>query len=422
MNTISVRGTSKKAFRAFLFTHMIVALVLFSNLALANFQGNAAHTGYSPLDGPENVSTVEWIGSASGYPIVNGSSVAVGGGQVYGYSCGSDNNSYVVCFDRATGTHIWTSLMLDTGNSCSYGSWSSPVYDPNTGDVFFGTGSTLYRLDAFDGAILWSQPLPGEIINSSPLVTADLVAVHSSGGFSPTNSYIAVFTNDATGTPLWQHQHGGGGANSPAYFSGVVYDLINVSGQGSEMRAYDAVSGATIWSSSDLPLTNDWFGGISFANGYLYAQTYGFGGDGELVKVDASDGSHDWILPVPAGDATPIVGDGRVIVVGGYGVGTVSAVTIGGATDWTQPGVGGGASWQVSAFQAGQYVYVAPGNTFGSAPLYVLSASDGFILNQSIDSMSGTPVVDGLEVIVPAEDGSVYCFSALSAIEDWQRY
>ena len=385
---------------------VLLVVGLAAQPAVASFHGGAGHEGYTATDGPSNVDATVWVGTAPGKTVVAGSSVAVGGGKVFAYT-----GDAVVCFDRATGGWLWTSPDLDPDTSWS---WSSPVYDENTGDVFIGSGTMVYRLDPdTNGSIVWSDPLPAEVANASVLVTPTRVAIHTAGGFTPTDSYIAVYQPD--GTPLWSHQHGGGGANAPAFDGFNIYDLVNDATDGNEMRAYD-VDGTTQWK-SNTSLAYDWFGGITHADGYLYSTTYSFTGDGELIKINASNGADEWTVNVPSGDSTPVVGDGQVIVVGDWADATVTAYTTAGVFSWSQT-VGGSMGWQVSAIQAGQYVYVSTGND-----VTILDASNGNVVDTSTETgLGGTPVIDNGCILVPGDDGSVYCVGEAASVPDWEQY
>jgi hypothetical protein len=382
------------------------------------------HDGYSEVDGPANVAGTVWEATAPDFAVQAGTSVAVGDGRVfaYGYKISEPTVAKVVCFDRGTGGWLWTSPDLDGEYTFENWGWPSPVYDPNTGDLFVATGTTLYRLDTDnDGEIVWDEILPGGVANGTVLATPDYVCGHTFRPFMSTDSYVYCYNLD--GVLNWQHNHGGAGSAAPASDGTTVYDLIEETLGDPQMRAYNLVSGATIWSST-LALANSWSGGMTYADGYLYAPTYSFSGDGELVKVDALDGTEEWVKPVPSGDATPVVGDGLVIGVGDWSSAKVFAYTADGVEAWAGPtDVGGSSGWTVSAVRAGRYIYTATGGVWGAAGLTVLDASDGSIVHANSVNVSGTPVVDGDEVIVPGANGSVYCFgSYTTGVTEWEVY
>ncbi len=393
----------------------------------ANFHGGMGHEGYSAADGPANAAGTVWEATAPDFAVEAGTSVAVGNGVVfaYGHKISEATVAKVACFDRLTGGWLWTGPDLDGEYTFENWGWPSPVYDPNTGDLFIATGYTLYRLDPDnDGEVVWDEPLPGGVVNGTVLVTPSYVCGHTFRPFMATDSYI--YSYDLDGGFNWQNDDGGAGSASPASDGTYIYDLIEETLGDPQMRAYDPVSGATIWSST-LSLSYSWSGGLALADGYLYAQTYNFSGDGELVKVDATNGAEEWVRPVPSGDATPTVGDGLAIGLGDWSSAKVFAYTTDGVEAWGGPtDVGGSSGWTVSAVRAGRYVYVATGGEWGSAGLTVLDAIDGSIVHANSVNVSGTPVVDGEDVIVPGADGSVYCFRCFrfnaAAVADWEMY
>lgn len=379
--------------------------------AWANFQGGPHHNGYSPLDGPPNVARVVWAATAAGLNVQPNSAVAIGAGNVFAYGCGG-GAAYIVCFDKRDGTHRWTSPPLDPTPSCSFASWASPVYDATTAAVYIASGSQLYCLNAQDGDIRYQRTLPAPTVNASPLVADELIAVHTYGGFSPATSWLDVYAID--GSPLWRVQHGGGGTAAPVWAENTLFDLVSTGAGASQMRAYHPRDGAIRWT-SQLELAYRFFGGVSYHEGALYALTYNFNGNGELVCVSADSGAHRWVRSAPSGDCTPVVGAGRVIVVGHPSAARVTAFSTSGDLLW-QRVVGGAHGWAVSAAQAGRYVYVAAGR------LVVLDAASGDIVSQATPTaIAGTPVVDGETVLVPGQ-GGVFCFAAERHTEVWGLY
>jgi hypothetical protein len=94
----------------------------------------------------------------------------------------------------------------------------------------------------------------------------------------------------------------------------------------------------------------------------------------------------------------------------------IIAFNLDGSPAWTQTTTGFSA-WQVSPFQAGEYLYIAAGDI-----LEVLRSSNGKKLSRSISTgMTGTPVVDGNSVFVPSYSG-VICTTEFTAAQNWPDY
>jgi outer membrane protein assembly factor BamB len=366
------------------------------------------------------------MGSAPDFAAADGSAVAVGDGKVFAFgdNTASATAAVVACFKASTGDHLWTSPDLDGESVRANWGWLSPVYDADTADLFVACGTHAYRLDAdAGGAVVWSEVLPDAVVNGTLLVTPMHVYGHTFGAVDPTSSHIYCFTKD--GTPEWQHAHGGQGSAAPAYDGTYIYDLIEDATEGPEMRAYDPMTGSTAWTSS-LSVTLPFSGGLTYSDGFLYAQTYDFFGDGQLVKVNAATGGEEWVRVAPSGDATPTVGPGLVIGMGDWASAKVFAYDLDGNQVWSPPAdLGGSNGWLVSACRAGDYVYAAPGGPWGAAGLSVLSAADGSVLDTNPVNVAGTPVVYNGRVFVPGADGNVYCFesnTSPSGVAGWRSY
>jgi eukaryotic-like serine/threonine-protein kinase len=211
------------------------------------------------------------------------SAPAVANGTVYeGWDDG-----YLHAFNAQTGAQEWS---FNVGTDI----YSSPSVA--NGIVYLTAGSSLYALDANTGVHLWtysvgSNPSTPAVVNGTVYVVAsNLYALNattgalqwsaSTGLFIPTycslavsNGLIYLYSGDvhafsaATGAPVWHSTTGNTPAtpaSSPVVANGVVY-----TGSGaSAFYAYDAQTGAQLWTYSTPGASADVTPVV--ANGMLY--------------------------------------------------------------------------------------------------------------------------------------------------------
>ena len=221
--------------------HRIVVIALVAMVCSGcwtQFRGDAAHTGFQPLElsvSRTNVSTLTsaWVGS--GHGAVMHSSPTVAGGKVYaGFSDGS-----LVAFDAAG------------VSGCTIGV-CDPLWSAKTGDDIVSTpavadgrvfvGSLDNKLYAFgaDGttnctgtpahcAPLWTG-VTGDDVRSSPVVVGGVVYVGSYA--KKLFAFDAAGVTNCTGTPvvckpLWTAATTAPTESSPAVANGIVYVATN---------------------------------------------------------------------------------------------------------------------------------------------------------------------------------------------------
>jgi outer membrane protein assembly factor BamB len=243
---------------------------------------------------------------------------AVANGVVY-----ASTNDALYAVDAASGTKLWsapggtqfTSPVVANGVvflSSQFGSlsafnastgnalWSTTTGDPFStpavadGVVYVGSGdSTLRAFNAVTGAGMWTAPGPGRA--GSPAVANNVVYVANT---------TELYAFDAvSGALLWSHNIGGGSASgSLAVANGVVYE----SSTDGNLYAYNATTGAPLWPAA----MSSAYGGSSpvVANGVVYAGS----ADGKLEAFDASTGASLWSAQTGASGVEPVVVNGVI--------------------------------------------------------------------------------------------------------------
>jgi outer membrane protein assembly factor BamB len=158
---------------------------------------------------------------------------------------------------------------------------------------------------------LWSAPLSGT--SSYPIIAGGRVFVTTAGLPGSANNYgTELYAFDAqTGATLW----GPLGISGTYYWSALTYDsgtlfLVNFNGQ---LRAYDAATGTLKWGPEQLPGQSAFSSPPTASNGIVYVGGAGLGGT--LYAVDETDGTVLWQAPVENGDdSSPAVGPNGVYV------------------------------------------------------------------------------------------------------------
>ncbi len=238
------------------------------------FQYNAAHTGYNPLEttiGPGNVANLKLLWKAS----TGGAAAGIGGVSVTG------------------------------------------------GQAFLGTYSdaTLRAWDTADGSLDWSAVTSGGL-ESTPAIGGGRAFVESNNG-------ILYGFNAATGAELWS-QSIGGAATSPALVKGVVYAAGYFT-----MHAYDAATGTPLWTATLPGLVRS---APAVAGGRVFVSTeVGGPRDRNLVALNPSTGAVLWTKPVGQIQlASPIVGGNTVYLCSANGLYALYATH--GYIRWSRPG------------------------------------------------------------------------------------
>lgn len=303
----------------------------------SHFARNEARAGLDGELGAVTVNVVSplWIASTddAGRAITfNGQSGPVVDRE-HVYALGrSGGVSRVFALRRADGLCVWSAPVPNPVTD----SWSTPALDPAAGAIIIGAGNRVLSLDARTGLTQWSVTLNRNVVNASPLVAPTVprrIFVTDADGFGMSGRLYCINADrfDAALNPfqpgqlLWSTVVGGTSGNSPAFADGrVIVATVGEFGfSPGSVLAFDAsaiVSHPPLWTFENVEPTG-FFGGVSIRGGSVYAATYAFSGGqtaGNLVKLDANDGSLVWSVPCNRTDATPIVlPDGRVVLSGG---------------------------------------------------------------------------------------------------------
>jgi len=299
---------------------------------------------------------LRWVVSPGDYELCPSSSPVAFQGKVYVYgyiydydfSDGTDDSlSCVAAYSASDGSLVWKTD-IDFG---AQDSWSSPAVDPVTLTVLIGSGQKVFGLDAVTGAIKWATDLGNDIFNASVTVAdgrafiTDSTAVTTDAYGDPGTAFALNLgaTSDDEGDILWSVPIGVTSGCTAAYYDeapGGNSFVIFADADG-WLRALDPATGIPQWS-YQVPDADGWkwtpggtfWGGVSVADGFVYASTYGFYGGQDnsfTYKLNADTGELVWRAPSERTNSVPVVYGDLVLVCGGthfYGVPKLEALDI----------------------------------------------------------------------------------------------
>lgn len=243
----------------------------------------------------------------------------------------------------------------------SFGQWTTVAFG---GAYVVNNDDGLTYLDATNGmgvhsagVDFWGQMAPGD---ANTLYVVNSWKVDGPGVF--------VGAYDKEQKQLWaQNQISGGGQFNPVDSTGgmavdgaTLFFAPTYTGpdpavitKKNGLYAFTAATGTPLWNVDTTPA-----GQISAGGGHVYL-TESPGGMAQLVARKQSDGSIDWMVPMPmgVGAQSPVLAGGLVIVGTGAGVEAYQAAT--GKLAWTAAGV------QALSFGLGS----PPGSTLMAASL-----------------------------------------------------
>ena len=188
-------------------------------------------------------------------------------------------------------------------------SYSSPLVDPATNMVFFGTVSNFspgapspfYALDSQTGALKWSMILPWDEYGFPSLVfqTKTIFLGTSREGSPGTIEAI----DEISGHIVWQQNTNGGVWGSIAVDTGKDVIFTGVGNPATMVSAYNATTGNLIWQYA-VPNSgpdDDPGSGITVSNGLVYADSK----NGSMYAINENTGTLAWTTPI----GTPSNGD-----------------------------------------------------------------------------------------------------------------
>ena len=266
-------------------------------------------------------------------------------------------------------------------------------------------------------------PLPGPVVNEDWTQTNGR-ASHASGHLA----------GPSAPTPAWRADAGSGGGSgarltgAPIVTGGRVYTLDAAS----QLGAFDAGSGASVWRTSLAPggeVGGGGFGGGLASDGrFIYATT----GFGEILAVDATSGQIVWRQRAGAPfRAAPAVSDGTVVAVTRNNRAmALSART--GEVVWRIDGISsdagllGGASPALSGdlavvpFGSGEIIgaQLSTGRRVWSA---VLGGARRGLARSAIPDVTGDPVIAGRAVVAANQSGRTVAVDGQTGARGWTR-
>lgn len=374
------------------------------------FHGTIDHLGYSET-GPET-GRIEWISENLG--AIPSSSPVIAHGKLF-VNCGGTEmgatktgESRLVALDEFTGEIIWNASIPKSAG----GAWASPAYD--NGMVFTATGPELGCYDAETGEKLWCfNDTQGDVCNSGPAIADGMVI------FTDWDGPYYYCLDEYTGELLWKFEVLGKGQAVPAYADGKFYLTSWGYGNVCQGHAYcvDATTGKEIWHINNVK--NNLCGSPAYKDGVLYLSTYPFYGTGDLLAMNATDGSIIWQKDVERTDSTPALAHGNVYLCGGCkGFSDVQTYCFNATTGepvWETPaklstegGIGG---WTCSVAVANGLVYVGTESEgfFGYNHIYALDAFTGEVVWDVPYAGSTPALADGMLFSIGG-DQEIYAF------------
>nr|WP_321430991.1 PQQ-binding-like beta-propeller repeat protein [uncultured Methanolobus sp.] len=389
------------------------------------FHKDAAHSGNTLSDAPEN-NNILWGSPA--ISAIASSSPVIAEDKVF-VNCVNDTGSYLTALDINDGHVLWSEEV----DPQQWGSWASPAYDD--GKVFVSMGANITCFDASTHDILWDKRPSGQAsCNGGPAVADGKVFVEDWQGAH----YYSY--DETTGELLGSFQvfqsgsEGPRAQGSPAYYNGKLY-LTSVSYQ--YYNESDVLREGYLYcvDADDLSheywrcdFENGLWGSASVADGVVYVATYDFydGEGGDIYALNADTGAVIWGKEnaIKTTDSTIALAYGNVYVAGGYQAGQVYCFNgTNGSLIWeTEAGEKIGA-WTNSVAVAdgkvfaGREVPSGGGMRFGYEHLYAIDAYTGDLLWKGAEGGSSPAVYDG-KVFTIDDDGKVYCYGGGSDTVD----
>ncbi len=287
------------------------------------------------------------------------------------------------------------------------------------GIAYIGSCSThgqghdkVFAVDTSDGQIIWSNYTgPGYV---GPVIDNDVIYIGScTHGEDPDNEYMYAFDR-YTGDQIWSVPIYGGIAESVQYDDNKIYFCSSFGGK--TIYALNKDDGSIDWTyytgfndCCNKPMLKD---NALYVAVFDYFEDFGNYFDGELIKLDTTDGSKIWKITLSAGpwdNSITSDSDGRLFLAL-YGEYTMNAYSeYDGSLLWTYPLHGYSLSF--NAYHNG-VVYISDTSGY----VYALDSTDGTLIWENkigncIDISS--PTISGGLIFIGTRDGSNGAFFAL---------
>ncbi len=248
----------------------------------AGFMLTVLGTGFT------STSVVNWNGAARATTFVAGNELIA---QITAADIAAVGTASVTVTDPSSSVGT-TSPQTLTISAASIDAVAFQMNPAHTGDVNFASVS-------FPTNALWSVDVGGT--PSYALIVQGKIFLTVTVG---NGSSQLVALNQTTGAVVWGPIAIGGSANA-AYDSGKVFVISSPFATAATIEAFDSQTGNQLWSTL-LTGQYSFSGGLTAANGFVYAG--GAGGGGTLYAVSESTGVIAWTQEVQNGDnSTPAV-------------------------------------------------------------------------------------------------------------------
>ncbi len=313
--------------------------------------GGASRASGTGTTLPVPLGAARWVASQDeqGLPITfaGQSGVVTRLGRVYALGKSGGVNR-LFCVTNDSGQVLWGQPVP----APAFESWTTPTIDDLNGTVLVAAGAFLTAINSVTGAVAWQTPLDRNTGGATPVVSvdrhaADRAFITDYDGFGGNgklycinvDSFNAALNPYQPGQVVWKVPLGCTGANSPAYFNGIVYvaSVSDVSGVSpGQIRAFPANATSPpepLWTFTN-PVNAGFFGGVSLFTGspvHVYAASYVFSGGqlaANLVKVAGNSGTLVWSIPCNRTDTIPVLmSDGTIAVSSGIrGFGSIPSI------------------------------------------------------------------------------------------------
>ena len=290
--------------------------------------------------------------------------------------------------------------------------YSSPLVDPVTNMVFFGTvpnfdpgaPSPFYALDAQTGALKWSLILPWNEYGF-PSLAFQTIYVGTSRETGP-GTVEAI--DEISGQVVWQHATNGGVWGSFAADTSTNTVFTSVGNPANTIIAYNATTGALIWQYA-IPNSgpdDDPGSGLTVSNGLVYANSK----IGSIYAINENTGTLSWSTPIGALNngnvSSQTVSVNGVLYVGSLDKNLYALNATTGAVLWKTPT---GAGIDSTPALANGVVYVG---SFDKK-IYAIDASTGSILwsYTTGNLVFSSPIIVNGWLYCGSTDGKLYAFS-----------